>query len=58
MYRQMVQLYQMVKIVHIMPDGSALSDGEDYTDTVVPDGSALSDGEDCTDSARWLNVSR
>ena len=45
----MVQLFQIAKIVytcivpdssciHVLSDGSALSDGEDYTDTVVPDG--------------------
>ena len=38
------QLGKMVKIVQIVLDGSALSDGEDCTD-----GLCFSDGEDCTD---------
>ena len=50
MYCQMVQLYQMVKIVHIMPDSLTLSDGEDCIYSIVPDGSPLSDGEDYTDT--------
>ena len=40
----MVQLGKMVKIVQIVLDGSASSDGEDCTDCPC-----FSDGEDCTD---------